>query len=184
MDQRGRDTTRWVNLPWLRLQKTAINDIPLALGVDTGHNELTWPLKKGRSAIALSEPRYLYVCCSQDRVGSQIPHYVRERALVRVLERPQLFCLAELLLDRVDLRLALVARPRSLQRPQAVLEVVALRDLREDAREIRTLLRGDLCGGRVRGRCAVADREDRAVRPDHAEMVCGPAMRISETRQF
>ena len=100
---------------------------------------------------------------------------IRERALVRVLERTQLLRLRDLALERLDADLALLLAlgvRLALELLELRAQRVALRELLEDAREVRALLRRDLRGRRVRRRRAVADREDAVARARHPQALC------------
>lgn len=84
------------------------------------------------------------------------------------MERPDLLQLRQLALQCLHARSLLWFRLRLLKLANLRGDRVAPRELLEDAAEVRTLLRGDLRGGRV-GRCgAVSDSED-AIRARHAQ---------------
>lgn len=113
---------------------------------------------------------------------------VSQRALVRIVERTDPVRFGELLLQAFDLSTGLVLGMRTmrcfrrtgsvivfrrmrLQHRDTLSESVPLGELREDARDIGTLLRGHLRGGSVRRRCAIANGEDAAVRTQHAHII-------------
>ena len=85
---------------------------------------------------------------------------------MRILERTQF----DLFQPPLDRRFGLTLF--KLSRAQLGLELVALRHVSEDPRQIRALLGRDLGCRRVWCRGAVSDSKDGAVGPAHDEVVC------------
>lgn len=118
--------------------------------------------------------RGTHVAGGERQIGDRlVAADVRQRALVRVLERLQLRHFLELLLQALLLRGQLLrCELLRRQRLDVLLDLVLLGDLAEDTGEVGALLRGDLGSGRVGCRSAIAKSEDAAVGDaDHAHVL-------------
>jgi hypothetical protein len=122
-------------------------------------------LNIGKSAIALSDPIYLFKTqpeLSKEKQKEERKD-IRQRSLVRIMERPQLnlIQLPHNLLPRILTQFLLT---------QLGSHRIPLRDLREQSGEVGTLLRGYLGCGRVRCCCTVADGKDGSVGTIYSEV--------------